>query len=199
MKNKKNIVFKIKSRKKIAFSILIIILGVLFGIFIFIKKPKTLSDNNLYSEKDIFSLENVSFPLIEKIDTSDKSINAISLNLGDNSINKFKYKIQILDKTNKVLFTHDFVNYSGYNYYLYFGNNSTDELILKIDCPKCNNVKVDTATINSNVSLNGTKKKSLKVGFTNYSIDYQYYWYSLMLILFGSVLLIFARSEEDEK
>lgn len=199
MENKKNIVFKIRSRKKVVFSFFIILLGFLFGIFISIKKPKTLSNSTLYSEKDIFSLENVSFPLVEKIDTSDKSINAISLNLGDNSINKFEYKIQVLDKNDKVLFDHDFINYSGYDYYLYFGVNNTDELILKIDCPECNNVKVNTATINSNVSLNGTKKKSLKVGFTNYSVDYQYYWYSLMLILFGSVLLIFARSEEDEK
>ena len=176
MENKKNIVFKIRSRKKVVFSFFIILLGFLFGFFISIKKPKTLSNSTLYSEKDIFSLENVSFPLVEKIDTSDKSINAISLNLGDNSINKFEYKIQVLDKNDKVLFDHDFINYSGYDYYLYFGENNTDELILKIDCPECNNVKVNTATINSNVSLNGTKKKSLKIGFTNYSVDYQYYW-----------------------
>lgn len=199
MRDKKNNKNQLKFRKKIIFSILMIALGILFGIFIFIKKPKILSNSNLYSEKDKFNLEKVSFPLIEKIDTSKMKVSAISLNLGNNSINKFEYRIQILNENKKVLFTHDFSNYPGYDYYLYFGNVSTKELILKIDCPNCDNVKVSTAKIDSNVSLNNKQNKSLKIGVTSCSINYQYYWYSLMMILFGCVLLIFARSEENEK
>lgn len=184
MNKLKNIIYKWKK----LFCWAWIGIGLLLLIIILVKKPMKKNIKMLSLPKEDIKIENVIFPIKQTINIDDNYLSGLWLYLEDDSINNYKYEIKIIDNTGQQYFYQKFNNYASNIIYMELGvieNSKGMDLELIINCDDCDNVKI---------GLLGEDKK-LKLSTENYIKNNIYYWYIIMFIIIGLVLLPLAREE----
>lgn len=199
----------IKKKWKIFFCWGLSSLSILFSLLVFIIKPQAPTTYYPYSySKRTF--ENVQFPLIQHFKSPGDSLKQIHLHLSDKtifnknqSINQYDYDIKVYDEDNKIYYSNHFHNYTldyvDIELERALDNNNKDkDLILKIDCEECNDVKMSLKSSNNKSTDYIESKEDNKI--LEFSVIYlisnnSYYWYTLVGITIS--LILYPLAKED--
>lgn len=197
--NNTKIINYLKQKWKLLFCYLLILMGVLLILIVLIIRPIKKTTDYLYSQSEESILTEVKFPLQEKIKISNNKLTSLWLVLGDDSINNYVYEITLTNPSGKVYYQNIYNNYNSNIIRMDLGiieKSYNEDLTLTIDCEECKDIKVET---------NGTKKDSyivenmdrtLKIYYDYYIENNTFYWYSIMAIVIGLLLIPFAKEND---
>lgn len=186
---------KIKNNYKVYILYFLILIALLFALVVFISKPMKLKVSSVYQEDAKFVKNKISFPLEQEIVVNDNNLSGVYIYFGDDSINSYNYQVSLKDGDN-VLFENDYKDYKSNILFLGFELQKVvngKKLQLSIQCKDCDEVYADVVNNSSTVN----KSQLLKISTVNYVRQYNYYWYSIMLIVFCLTLLPLAKEESE--
>ena len=69
---------------------------------------------------------------------------------------------------------------------------------LKIKCDECEDVKIAKSTAIDDSYIVGDNDNTLKIYYEYYVYNNTFYWYSIMAIVLGVILVPFAKEKHDE-
>ena len=190
----KKIIEFIKKSYKLFICYGLITLGLLLFVAVLIIQPFKKVTTPLY-ELDKMEVQEVSFPIEQKIKIDVDDLSGLWLFYEDDSINDYVYEVTLTDNKGTLYFYNKFDGYIPNIAYMGIGRISDSkglELNLLIECEECKNVKM---------SLDSTSKE-LKLATENYVNNNNiFYWHSILSIVLGLVLLPLAneRGMADEK
>ena len=178
-------------------------MGILLFMVVLIVKPQKTNNAYLYDSKSKSQKRVSSFPLIQHIKVNQDNVYGLFLYLGEDDINKYPYRIVLKDTNNKEYFNHKFNrDYESNIVYMEFPvirNSKGKEFILTIDCEECSNVKLGYKNSGEDGSYMENSDKILGVSLNYYQKNNSFYWYSILSITIGLILLPLAKEENYEK
>ena len=185
------------------FCYLLIFLGILLLIIVLIVHPQ--KTNNIYLYDNTIEVEKkiATFPIVQHIKVSQDNAYGMFLFFGSDDINRYPYKITLKDMDGKEYFKHDFnLDYESNIVYMQFPiikKSKDKEFIVTVDCQECNNVKLGyRKSIGKDVYVeNDNEVLGMSVNY--YVKNNSFYWYSILSITIGFVLLPLAKEEKHER
>ena len=203
MKKLQRIFYYIKRNWQKLFCYGLIMMGILLFMVVLIVKPQKTNNAYLYESKSKSQKRVSSFPLIQHIKVNQDNVYGLFLYFGDDDINKYPYRIVLKDTNNKEYFNHKFNrDYESNIVYMEFPvirNSKGTEFILTIDCEECSNVKLEYKKSSEDGSYMENSDKILGVSLNYYQKNNSFYWYSILSITIGLILLPLAKEENHEK
>lgn len=190
-----------KEKWKLLFCYLLILLGILLVIVVLIMKPMKLTSYYVYSQAEAADISEVIFPLEEKIKINHSNLSDIWIYLEDNSLNAYSFQVELRNSKDEICFEHQYVDYESNILHIYLGliEYSKDEVFtLKINCDECQNVKVAKSTAVDNSYIVGDSDNTLRIYYDYYVPNNTFYWYSILAVVLGLMLIPFAKENSDE-
>ena len=190
-----------KENCKILFCYLLILLGVLLAVIVFIKKPMKLVSNYVYSSNIESEISEVIFPLEQIIKVHHDNLTNIWIKLEDDSINNYNYRLNLKNHNNDILFENEYINYESNIILISLGliEDSEDETFqLSIQCDDCQNVNIAKVNTLDDSYIVGDEKNTMKIYYDYYEPNNNFYWYSIMSIVLGFVLIPFSKEKRYE-
>ena len=185
--NKTDIFNYLKEKWQLLFCYLLILLGVLLIVIVLIVKPIKKTSYYVYSQSDGSDMTEITFPLEEKITIHHDKLANIWIYLEDESINDYTYEVELINSKGEVCFKNIFENYKSNIININLG------LI-----EECENVKIATGTAIEDSYIVGDNDNTLKIYYEYYVYNNTFYWYSIMAIVLGVILVPFAKEKHDE-
>lgn len=194
--------YLLKNWKKL-FCYLLIFLGILLFVVVLIVNPQKTNSIYLYDNTIEEEEKEATFPIVQHIKVSEDNVYGIFLYFGSDDINQYPYKITLKDIEGKEYFRHDFnLDYESNIVYMQFPTlkeSSNKEFIVTVDCKECNNVKLGYRESSNNNSYIENDNKILGISFNYYVKNNGFYWYSLLSIIVGFILLPLSKEDSYEK
>lgn len=194
--------YLLKHCKKL-FCYLLIFLGILLFLVVLIIKPQ--KTNNIYLHDNTIETEKKTstFPIVQHIKISEDNAYGMFLYFGSDDINQYPYKVTLKDIDGKEYFKHDFnLDYESNIVYMQIPlikKSKGKEFIITIDCQECNNVELGyREPIGKDIYIENDNEV-LGMAISYYTKNNSFYWYSILSIVIGLVLLPLAKEEEHEQ
>ena len=197
-----------KRKRKISWKqilcITIFLLSILFGLFVYIKKPSNDEVNNIYDSNNKITKAELNLPLTQHIKIDKDRLKKIDIYLGDLSINDINYSIQLIGSDGKTYFDHNYEDYNADIIEFDLGiieKSKNMEFDIKITCNDiCDSFYANTVKQNDkNNSITNMNNTSLVITYDSNEYDKTYYWYAIMGILISLTLYPLAKEDNDEK
>lgn len=199
--NYKKIINDIKKNWRLLFSYLLILLGILLIIIVLVVKPIKKTSDYVYSQAEESNISEVAFPLEESITIHHNKLANIWIYLDDESINDYTYEIELTDSKDKIYFQNKYEQYNSNIINIGLGlveQTEEESFHLKIRCDECQGVHIAKSTAVDDSYIVGDKDYTLKIYYEYYVYNYTFYWYAVMAIVLGMILIPFAKENLDE-
>lgn len=194
--------YLIKYWKKL-FCYLLIFLGILLFVVVLIVKPQKTNNAYLYDNTIESEKKTATFPIVQHIKVSEDNVYGMFLYFGSDDINQYPYEIILKDVEGKEYFRHDFnLDYESNIVYMQIPvikKSKGKEFVVTINCEECNNVKLGYRDSSEKDNYIENSNKILGVSFNYYVKNNGFYWYSLLSIIVGFILLPLSKEDSYEK
>ena len=160
-----------------------------------------LVSNYVYSSNIESEISEVIFPLEQIIKVHHDNLTNIWIKLEDDSINNYNYRLNLKNHNNDILFENEYINYESNIILISLGliEDSEDETFqLSIQCDDCQNVNIAKVNTLDDSYIVGDEKNTMKIYYDYYEPNNNFYWYSIMSIVLGFVLIPFSKEKRYE-
>ena len=185
------------------FCYLLIFLGILLFVVVLIVKPQKTNNAYLYDNTIESEKKTATFPIVQHIKVSEDNVYGMFLYFGSDDINQYPYEIILKDVEGKEYFRHDFnLDYESNIVYMQIPvikKSKGKEFVVTINCEECNNVKLGYRDSSEKDNYIENSNKILGVSFNYYVKNNGFYWYSLLSIIVGFILLPLSKEDSYEK